>query len=105
MSPKKILFSLTYFSPYISGLTLYVRNLASQLAEKYFQITVLTMQYDNRLPEIEVLERAKIIRAKTDLRLSKGFISFDFIRHSLKLVRQNEIVVISLPQAEGAILA
>jgi hypothetical protein len=42
---KKVLFSLTYYTPYVSGLTIYVSRIASKLSEKGIDVTILTSQH------------------------------------------------------------
>jgi len=38
----RLLFGLTYYRPYISGLTIYVQRLATELARRGHTVTVLT---------------------------------------------------------------
>ncbi|MBI5451889.1 glycosyltransferase family 4 protein [Candidatus Gottesmanbacteria bacterium] len=101
----KILFSLTYYTPYLSGLTLYVKRLAEALAKKDYQITVLSMQYDKKLPSEETIRKVKIVRAKVLGQISKGFISLDWIIKSWQEVRKNDVIIVNLPQFEGIIPA
>jgi glycogen synthase len=46
----KILCSATYYHPYISGLSVLAKTIAEYLAERGHTITVLTSQYDKKLP-------------------------------------------------------
>jgi hypothetical protein len=43
----RILIALTYYSPYISGLTFYAVRLANALVERGHSVTVLTSRFDN----------------------------------------------------------
>ncbi|OGC99766.1 hypothetical protein A2701_02180 [Candidatus Amesbacteria bacterium RIFCSPHIGHO2_01_FULL_47_34] len=97
----RILFSLTYYSPYISGLTNYLRNLAEELAARSHQCRVLCMKHDASLPVYETINGVGIIRAVPLFKVSKGFLSLDFAVKSVKSVRESERIVIGLPQAEG----
>ena len=46
----KILEVLTYYRPWVSGLTIYVERLSRALAAQGHDVTVLTSQYDPDLP-------------------------------------------------------
>lgn len=103
----RLLFSLTYYTPYISGLTLYVKRLAEALAKKNYQVRILSMQYDKKLPNHYSEEKGKvrIVRAKVLGQISKGFVSFDWLIKSWQEVKKNDIVIVNLPQFEGIISA
>lgn len=101
----RILFSLTYYTPYISGLTLYIKRLAENLAKSGSIISVITMQFDKELSLEEEINGVRVIRAKPLFRVSKGFISVDWIVKSFKEVKSSDIVFLDLPQFEGIIPA
>ncbi len=101
----RLLFSLTYYFPYSSGLTLYVKRLAEALAKHQFQVSVVSIQYKKELKLEETINGVRAVRAKPSLMISKGFISFDWIVKSWEEVRKADIVIISLPQFEGFIPA
>lgn len=99
-----ILFSITYFDPYVSGLSLYVKRLAMALAREDYTITVLTMKHDASLPTRQS-GRLTIARAHPFIRIHKGFLSFDWWKQSWRLVQKAQVVIINLPQVEGVIPA
>lgn len=99
----RILFSLTYYTPYISGLTLYVRNLAEELSRRGHEVTVLCMRHERGLPSEETVGGVRIIRATPLLAVSKGFVSIDWSVHAFRLCRRAEAIIVNLPQAEGVI--
>lgn len=101
----KLTVSLTYYSPYISGLTLYAKRLAEALAKEKIDISVLTMKYDRNLQDFEVLHGVKVLRAKVIKGVSKGFLSWDWLVQSAKLAAKTDCLIINLPQAEGIIPA
>ena len=74
----KLLFSISYYSPYVSGLTLYVKRLAEELEKKDFQISVISNRYKPGLKSEEKINGVRVIRAKPILAISKGFLSLDF---------------------------
>ena len=96
-----ILFSTTYYHPYVSGLSLYVRRLAEALAYKKNTISVLCMRHDDSLPLKQVVGGVRIYRAKPFIPLHKGFLSFDFVRLAWKAVKRADVIVVNLPQFEG----
>ena len=70
----KILIELTYYRPHTSGLTIYAERLATALAGRGHQVTVLTSQYDKSLPREEMMEGVRVVRVPVLLRISKGVI-------------------------------
>lgn len=100
----RILFSLTYYTPYISGLTLYVRRIAESLSNRY-ECTVLCMQHDKELPMEESIRGIRVVRTKPDMKLSKGFFSIDWLFKSWHEVKAADVIFINLPQPEGLIPA
>lgn len=100
-----ILISLTYYTPNISGLTYHAKAIAEVLAAEGHQVRLLTMQHAKKLKTSEVINRVQIIRAKPNLRLSKGFISLSWLWLSFLEVKRADIVHLHLPQFEGGIVA
>ncbi len=101
----KILIVLTYYRPHISGLTIYVERLARALAQRGHRVTVLTSHYDKSLPTRQVLDGVTVLRHPVLVRVSKGSIMPGFLSRAWILMRQNDIVSVQLPQAEGGPLA
>lgn len=101
----KLLFSVTYYSPYISGLTLCVQRLAENLTLKKYPVTVLCMRHDPRLPLAEKIAGVQVVRARPLLRVSKGYLSLDWVIQAWRQIKNHDIVVINLPQFEGFIPA
>ena len=67
----KILFSLTYYYPHISGLTIYAQRLAEALAARGHQVTVLTSQHDPALPREDEHQGVRIVRVPVTFRIGK----------------------------------
>ena len=101
----KILSVLTYYRPHTSGLTIYAERLAEAWARKGHEVTVLTSRFDRQLPEIEVKEGVKIIRAPVLFRVSKGVIMPTFGLLASKLVVENDFIQLHLPQFDAAGIA
>lgn len=101
----KILISLSYYSPYISGLTLSVKRLAELLARSGYKVTVLTAKYDRTLPHREDINTVSVVRVPYLFRISKGFVMPEFIYLAYKELHNTDAVLIALPQLEGFIIA
>ncbi len=98
----KILVVLTYYRPHTSGLTIYAQRLAEAWVRRGHQVTVLTSQYQPDLPLEEVQNGVRIVRAPVMFRLSKGVIMPTFGRLASKLVKENDVVQLHLPQFDAA---
>ncbi|OGG03161.1 hypothetical protein A2W14_03620 [Candidatus Gottesmanbacteria bacterium RBG_16_37_8] len=101
----RILFSITYFSPYVSGLTLYVKRLAEEMAKRGHTSRILCMEHKNDLAKEEKINKVAVFRAKPLFKISKGFLSLDFILKSFQLIQESDVLVVNLPQFEGFITA
>ena len=101
----KVLLVLTYYHPHVSGLTIYVKRLATTLARRGHQVTVLTSRYDRALPLVEQLDGVRVIRVPVLFRVSKGVIMPSFPFRAWNLIRRHDIVSAHLPQFEASLLA
>ncbi len=101
----KVLLALTYYHPHVSGLTIYVKRLATELARRGHETTVLTSRYDQVLPAEEVIDGVHVVRAPVVMRVSKGVIMPTFPLLAWRQVRQHDIVSVHLPQLEASLLA
>lgn len=97
----RIVFSTTYFIPYISGLSLYVERLAKGLVKRGHAITVLCMHHADGLAFAETIEGVSVRRAHTLIPLHKGFLSWEFVRLAWEQAKVNDVIVVHLPQVEG----
>lgn len=101
----KILTALTYYRPHISGLTIYTERLAKALVRRGHEVTVLTSQYDPTTPREEVDQGVRIIRVPVLFRVSKGVIMPAIGFTATRLVRENEVIHLHLPQFDAAGIA
>lgn len=97
----KILEVLTYYRPWISGLTIYVERLSRALVKQGHDVTVLTSQYDSSLPLFDVVEGVKVVRIPVAMRVSKGVIMPGFGPMAWKLVQRADVVHLHLPQFDA----
>jgi len=101
----KILFVLTYYRPHVSGLTIYVERLAHALVERGHQVTVLTSQYERRLPRHERLDGVKVLRVPVAFRVSKGVVMPTIGLESTRQVLNHDVISLHLPQLDAAGIA
>jgi glycosyltransferase involved in cell wall biosynthesis len=99
----KILISVSYYAPHISGLTNSIKNLAEGLANKTNSISVLTTQHKRTLSLNEVINKVQVYRVPYALKLQKGFIMPFYFIPLIKQLWKNDCIFINLPQAEGII--
>lgn len=101
----KILFSLTYYHPYISGLTIAASRWAQGLSHIGHDVSVLCMQHDVTQKKYTHINGVRVHRASWIAKVSKGFISFDWLRLSWQLMSAHDVVVVNIPQFEGIVTA
>ncbi len=101
----RILATLTYYSPHISGLTIYAQRLYRGLAANGHEITVLTSHYSRGLPRKEVIDGARVVRSPVLLRVSKGCLMPLFPWQAARLIASHDLVHIHLPQFESSLVA
>lgn len=101
----KILFTVTYYHPYVSGLTIAASRFAHGLKKAGHRVMVLAIKHTGDLAEQERIHGVVVSRAKYLIKISKGFVSFDWLIKSWELVRNNDVIVVNLPQFEGVVPA
>jgi glycosyltransferase involved in cell wall biosynthesis len=97
----KILTVLTYYRPHTSGLTIYAERLARAFVKRGHEVTVMTTQYEQSLPNEEIMDGVRVIRVPVAFRLSKGVIAPTFGWVATKLVWQHDVVQMHLPQFDA----
>ena len=101
----RILTALTYYRPYVSGLTVYVERLSRAWVRAGHPVTVLTSQYAPDLPLQEDLDGVRVVRVPVAFRVSKGVIMPAFGREATRQVRRHDVVSLHLPQFDAAGIA
>jgi glycosyltransferase involved in cell wall biosynthesis len=99
-----VLLILTYYHPHVSGLTIYVKRLATALAQRGHRVTVLTSRYDPALPAEEMIDGVRVVRVPVLFRISKGVIMPTFPFRAWRLIRQHDVVSVHLPQFEASLV-
>ena len=101
----KILVALSYYKPYVSGLTIYAARVAEAWARAGHEVTVLTSRHQLELPCEESLNGVRVVREPVMLKVSKGTVMPKFWLDAAAYVREADVVNIHLPQLESALLA
>jgi len=100
-----LLVVLSYYSPYVSGLTNVARDVAEGLAARGRRVRVITTQHDSSLPRYEVLNGVQVERAPVALRFGKGSISPGLLSRVTRAARSARLLNLHLPMLEAGLLA
>lgn len=92
---------LTYYSPYVSGLTTAARDVAEGLAARGRKVTVVTTRHERSLPQREIVNGVRVLRAPVLARLGKGTISPQFTALALRATRNAKVANLHLPMLEA----
>ena len=98
----RILVVITYYRPHTSGLTIYAERLARALAARGHRVTILTSQFDPKLPQEEFVDGVRVVRVPVLMRVSKGVIMPSFGWIANKLVLEHDVIQLHLPQFDAA---
>ncbi len=100
----KILFFASYYHPYISGITTLPKQILEHLAKKH-QVTVLCFKHQSDLPSQAVINQVKVVRMPFLLKVFKAFFSLRSWLYFFKYIRQADLLILNLPNAEALPLA
>lgn len=102
----EILHVASYYYPYISGLTLHIKNISEELAKQGYCVNLLTNLHSSKLLEHEIINKVVVYRCKPWFRLSRGFITPKIIVEFLKLIStKKQTVFLHLPLPEAFLMA
>lgn len=97
--------ALTYYLPYLSGLTETARNVAEGMAARGWRVAVLAAQHDPTLPRMETLNGVDVYRAPIAARVHRAFLSPAYPVLARKLTRQSRLLHLNVPMAEAGVVA
>lgn len=97
----KILITLSYFLPNISGLTNYAKNLSIGLIKRGKDVTILTSKHKNSLSDREVMDGIRVKRVWTPLIIGRGPIMPTYFVDAFIQIKKADVINIHLPQFEG----
>ena len=96
---------LTYYAPYVSGLTDSARRLAEGLAARGRRVAVVTTRHDRALPPSERINGVDVTRCAVMTRISKGTVSPTFALTAAHLAQQSAVVHLHAPMLEAGLIA
>ena len=100
-----VVMALTYYRPYVSGLSEAARLVAEGLAERGLRVATATTRYQNSLPLRENLNGVDVYRSGVIASAGKGVISPGFVPLVRRLSKVSDIVNLHLPLLEAGLLA
>lgn len=100
-----ILFTISYYAPYISGLTVHAERLATAFSKKGHSITVITSHLDKIMLKDITEDGVRIVRIPVLLKFHKGFFMPSYIFRAWQHIYRSEIAVSHLPQFESVFVA
>jgi len=98
-------FSTSYYHPYVSGLTIGLKELAEGLTELGHSCKIITNKHDSRLKDYELINGVKVKRFNYQIKIYKALFSWDWLRKTPGELKDAERVILNLPQPEGFIVA
>ncbi len=97
--------ALTYYSPYVSGLTNMARDIAEGLAARGRTVTVVTSHFDSGLPLDEEINGVRVLRAPVLARVGRGVISPQLVALGRRTLGRARVASLQLPMLEAGAIA
>ena len=109
MSPETtrddLVIALTYYAPYVSGLTNMARDLAEGMAARGRRVTVVTSRFDSSLRREEEINGVRVLRAPVLTRLGRGVVSPQLVRLARSTMARAKVGALQLPMLEAGAIA
>lgn len=100
-----VTFVLTYYYPYVSGLTNVARDLAEELVKRGKTVAVIATQHTKELALHEIINGVEVIRTPVIFKLGKGVISPSLISTVSRISKISKLINIHSPMLEAGIIA
>jgi glycosyltransferase involved in cell wall biosynthesis len=97
--------AVSYYSPYVSGLTETARAVAEGLAKRNWRVAVVCSRHDRRLPRREQVNGVDVHRTDVLLRFGKGVVSPAFPFVVVRLARQARVLNLQAPLLEAGLIS
>ncbi|WP_434739775.1 glycosyltransferase family 4 protein [Micromonospora sp. SH-82] len=97
--------ALTYYTPYMSGVTHTAQTVAEGLAARGWRVAVVTSQHDKSTPLRETINGVDVYRARVLGQITRAQISPEYPVLAARLARRSGVFLLNLPMAEGAVVA
>jgi glycosyltransferase involved in cell wall biosynthesis len=104
-APDDLVIALTYYAPYVSGLTNMARDLAEGMAARGRRVTVVTSRYDSSLPRAEEVNGVRVLRAPVVTRLGRGVVSPQLVALARSTMARAKVGALQLPMLEAGAIA
>jgi glycosyltransferase involved in cell wall biosynthesis len=102
---RDLAMALTYYSPYVSGLTDAARVIAEGLAGRGWRVTVVATRHQPDLPARETLNGVDVIRTPVIARIGKGTVSPAFVPAAARAAGRSRALLLHLPLLEAGLIA
>lgn len=99
----KIVYSITYYRPHISGLTNGLYPIAEHMARQGHEVTVICARHAPNLPTQEVLNGVRVVRVPVAFFVGKGPVMPRHAATCFRLMRGADLVHVVAPQADAAL--
>jgi glycosyltransferase involved in cell wall biosynthesis len=100
-----VVMALTYYAPYVSGLTEAARVVAEELAAQGRRVLVVATRHDRSLPVRETINGVEVRRTGVVARLGKGVISPSFPTTVATAARRAKVLNLHMPLLEAGPIA
>jgi len=97
--------ALTYYSPYVSGLTNMARDIAEGLAARGRRVTVVTSHFESGLPLEEEINGVRVLRAPVLARVGRGVVSPQLVALARRVLGRARVASLQLPMLEAGAIA
>jgi glycosyltransferase involved in cell wall biosynthesis len=94
--------ALTYYAPYVSGVTHTAQRIAEGMAARGWRVAVVAAQHDRRTPRRETLSGVDVYRAPVLARINRAFVAPSYPVLAGRLARDSAVLNLHLPMAEAA---
>lgn len=101
----RILSSLTYYEPHISGLTIYAKRVLHGLAQRGHSATIVTSQHNKTLAKREMLDDICVVRTRATIKVSKGIVMPFYPFRLAREIHRHDVLLLHLPQFEAPLAA
>lgn len=97
--------ALTYYMPYMSGVTHTARMVAEGMAARGWRVAVVTSQHDKSTPLRETVNGVDVYRSPVLGRITRAQISPAYPFDVARMARRSDLLFLNVPMAEGALVA
>jgi glycosyltransferase involved in cell wall biosynthesis len=105
LSPYDVVIAVTYYSPYVSGLTEVARIEAEELAQRGHRVAVVTTAHKPELPTRERRLGVDVYRCPVRWSVGRGLLAPSFTPTVLRLSRSAETLHLHAPMLEAGLCA